>query len=126
VCRNLWGGTGRSQTAVSLKMALAHDYRQDRTHHTNWEERMITGSSRGIGRGIALKLAECGVHRIGVHYLKNRAAVDDTADKLRERGADPVVIQADVTKWMTFGGCLRRCARALVISMFSPAMLARI
>ena len=32
---------------------------------------LITGSSRGIGRGIALKLASCGVNRIGVHYLKN-------------------------------------------------------
>jgi len=30
----------------------------------------ITGSSRGIGRAIALKLAECGA-KIGVHYYKN-------------------------------------------------------
>jgi enoyl-[acyl-carrier protein] reductase III len=59
---------------------------------------LITGSSRGIGRGIALKLAECGVNRIGVHYLKNRAAADDTASKLRERGVEPLLIQADVTK----------------------------
>jgi NAD(P)-dependent dehydrogenase (short-subunit alcohol dehydrogenase family) len=33
---------------------------------------LITGSSRGIGRGIAIKLAECGVSRIGVHYLKQK------------------------------------------------------
>src|ERR1700756_5022537 len=74
---------------------------------TNREEQMITitgrtalvtGSSRGIGRGIAFKLAECGVNRIGVHYLKNRAAADDTADKLRELGAEPLLVQADVTK----------------------------
>ena len=59
---------------------------------------LITGSSRGIGRGIALKLAECGVNRIGVHYLKNKAAAEDTASKLRERGAEPLLLQADVTK----------------------------
>jgi NAD(P)-dependent dehydrogenase (short-subunit alcohol dehydrogenase family) len=59
---------------------------------------LVTGSSRGIGRGIALKLAECGVNRIGVHYFKNRAAADDTASKLREGGAEPLLIQADVTK----------------------------
>jgi NAD(P)-dependent dehydrogenase (short-subunit alcohol dehydrogenase family) len=28
---------------------------------------LITGSSRGIGRGVALKLAGCGVARIAVH-----------------------------------------------------------
>jgi hypothetical protein len=59
---------------------------------------LVTGSSRAIGRRIALKLAECGVDRIGVHYLKNRAAADDTASKLCERGAEPLLIQADVTK----------------------------
>jgi NAD(P)-dependent dehydrogenase (short-subunit alcohol dehydrogenase family) len=59
---------------------------------------LITGSSRGIGRGIALKLAECGVNRIGVHYLKNRAAAEDTANRLLDRGAEPLLLQADVTK----------------------------
>lgn len=59
---------------------------------------LITGSSRGIGRGIALKLAECGVNRIGVHYLKNREAAEETARLLRERGAQPVLVQADVTR----------------------------
>jgi NAD(P)-dependent dehydrogenase (short-subunit alcohol dehydrogenase family) len=59
---------------------------------------LITGSSRGIGRGIALKLAECGVSRIGVHYLKNKNAAEETAARLRERGAEPLLLQADVTK----------------------------
>ncbi len=46
---------------------------------------LVTGSSRGIGRGIALKLAGCGVGRIGVHYLRNREAAEETARLLRER-----------------------------------------
>ena len=34
---------------------------------------LITGSSRGIGRGIAVKLAENGV-KIAVHYYQNEQA----------------------------------------------------
>jgi NAD(P)-dependent dehydrogenase (short-subunit alcohol dehydrogenase family) len=55
---------------------------------------LITGSSRGIGRGIALKLAECGARRIGVHYFKNREAAEQTAAALRDRGAEPTLFQA--------------------------------
>ena len=60
---------------------------------------LITGSSRGIGRGIALKLASCGVNRIGVHYLKNQQAAEETASQLRQRGAKALLLQADVTKF---------------------------
>src|SRR5436305_132114 len=35
---------------------------------------LITGSSRGIGRGIAVKLAEQGV-KVAVHYYQNDGAV---------------------------------------------------
>ncbi|MDO9713349.1 SDR family oxidoreductase [Paracraurococcus lichenis] len=59
---------------------------------------LITGSSRGIGRGIALKLAQCGVGQIAVHYLKNKEVAEETARLLREIGAEPLLIQADVTR----------------------------
>ena len=59
---------------------------------------LITGSSRGIGRGIAIKLAECGVPRIGVHYLKQKDEAEQTARLVEQRGARAVLIQADVTK----------------------------
>src|SRR6266567_7529738 len=41
---------------------------------------LITGGSRGIGRGIALKLAEHGV-KVAVHYYKNKEAATDTLAK---------------------------------------------
>ena len=37
---------------------------------------LITGSSRGIGRAIALKLAESRV-KVAIHYYKNEEAVND-------------------------------------------------
>lgn len=61
----------------------------------NGKYALITGSSRGIGRGIALKLAEQGV-RIGVHYFKNESAANDTLAEVRKRGSDGFLLQADV------------------------------
>jgi hypothetical protein len=39
-------------------------------------------------------VAECGVNRIGVHYLKNRMAAEDTASRVRECGVEPLLLQA--------------------------------
>src|SRR2546428_12553306 len=56
---------------------------------------LITGSSRGIGRGIALKLAERGA-RVAVHYFRNQEAARATLEKIRAHGSDGFIVQADV------------------------------
>lgn len=61
----------------------------------NQKHALITGSSRGIGRGIALKLAEQGV-QIGVHYYQNEAAAKDTLEQIRKRGSDGFLVRANI------------------------------
>jgi NAD(P)-dependent dehydrogenase (short-subunit alcohol dehydrogenase family) len=73
---------------------------------------LITGSSRGIGRGIALKLAEEGA-RVAVHYYQNEAAAQDTLARIRERGSDGVVVQADVLNGDQFGRLFERAQEEL-------------
>src|SRR5437667_2652860 len=58
---------------------------------------LITGSSRGIGRGVASKLAEAGAH-VAVHYYQNEIAAKQTLDMIRDRGSEGFIVQADTTK----------------------------
>jgi enoyl-[acyl-carrier protein] reductase III len=56
----------------------------------------VTGGSRGIGRAIALQLAELGAARVMVSYLRNDEAAEETAKKLAELGAEPVLFRGNL------------------------------
>jgi NAD(P)-dependent dehydrogenase (short-subunit alcohol dehydrogenase family) len=58
---------------------------------------LVTGGSRGIGRGIALKLAEGGA-RVAIHYYVNESAAKETLERVRKHGAEGFVVQADVSR----------------------------
>jgi len=58
---------------------------------------LVTGASRGIGRGIALKLAEDGA-KVAVHYYRNEAAANETLQAVRKRGSDGFVVQANICR----------------------------
>lgn len=64
--------------------------------YLNGKFALVTGSSRGIGRGIALKLAEKGV-TVAVNYLNDETAAKDTLAKIKETGSDGFIVQADVS-----------------------------
>jgi NAD(P)-dependent dehydrogenase (short-subunit alcohol dehydrogenase family) len=57
---------------------------------------LVTGSARGIGRALALMLAEDG-HDVAVHYRTHAGEAHRVAEEVRERGARVVVLRADVT-----------------------------
>jgi len=58
---------------------------------------VITGSSKGIGAAIAIKMAEAGAQVI-VNYSGNQAAAEDTVAHIKNLGAQAHAIKADVSK----------------------------
>jgi NAD(P)-dependent dehydrogenase (short-subunit alcohol dehydrogenase family) len=62
----------------------------------SFETALITGSSRGHGRGIAVKLAQEGVQKIAVHYLTEQAEAEKTLEMVKHTGAEGVLVQGDV------------------------------
>lgn len=57
---------------------------------------LITGSSRGIGRGVALNLAAAG-YSVVIHYVHNKDQALETANAVQATGADHRTLQFDVT-----------------------------
>ncbi len=57
---------------------------------------LVTGASRGIGRGIALRLARDGVVVI-VHYNQNRRAANAVVRAIEKKGGKAFPVQADLS-----------------------------
>ena len=57
---------------------------------------IVTGASRGIGRGIAVELARAG-WKIVVNYAGNTAAADECVALVKQAGADAIAVQGDVS-----------------------------
>lgn len=58
---------------------------------------IVTGGSRGIGRAIALKLAERGANII-VNYTSNSEKAEEVVKEIKEMGRDALAIKADISK----------------------------
>lgn len=56
---------------------------------------LVTGASHGIGRAIALALAENG-YDIGVNYFKNKSEAEEVCRLAELKGAKTLCLQADV------------------------------
>ena len=62
----------------------------------NGKVALVTGSSRGIGKGIALSLARAGADVV-VNYVGSEQAANDVAAQIREMGRRALVVRADVS-----------------------------
>lgn len=58
---------------------------------------LVTGASGGIGRAVALYLAEKG-YAVALHYNTDEKAAKETAEAIRALGGRAAVFQADLTK----------------------------
>jgi len=56
---------------------------------------VVTGSSRGIGRAIALKLASLGA-KVVVNYRVNAEAAQEVVETIKAQGGEAIAVQADV------------------------------
>ncbi|MGZ0040725.1 3-oxoacyl-[acyl-carrier-protein] reductase [Paenibacillus polymyxa] len=56
---------------------------------------LVTGASRGIGRSIALALAEAGAN-VAVNYAGSEAAATEVAELIRAKGVEAITVQANV------------------------------
>ena len=72
---------------------------------------LITGSSRGIGAGIARAFAREG-HRVVLHYRKNESAARTLLEELRSEGCSVALVQGDVSNEAEAGEIVRQAERA--------------
>jgi NAD(P)-dependent dehydrogenase (short-subunit alcohol dehydrogenase family) len=56
---------------------------------------LVTGASRGIGRGIALRLANDGA-LVAVHYAANKTAADEAVKEIESKGGRAFAVGADL------------------------------
>jgi 3-oxoacyl-[acyl-carrier protein] reductase len=73
---------------------------------------LVTGGSRGIGRAIALRLADEGMD-VAICYFNKKKKAEEVARDIRSRGVKGIAYQADVGKRAEAEGLVKKAARFL-------------
>ncbi len=68
---------------------------------------LVTGASRGIGRGIALEFAREGAD-VAVNYRREAAAAQETVHAIESLGRSAIAIRADVADWPQVQGMVQQ------------------
>lgn len=80
-------GSGKQETEVEAMTK----------NNLTGKKALVTGGASGIGREIALGLAEAGAD-VAVHYGSNKTGAEEVKEKITNMGRECVTIQADVLK----------------------------
>ncbi|HYM30076.1 MAG TPA: SDR family NAD(P)-dependent oxidoreductase, partial [Candidatus Cybelea sp.] len=73
---------------------------------------LVTGASRGIGKGIAVALARAGAH-VAVNYVQREAEAHAVVAEIKNLGRKAVAIRADVSRKADVERLVRETASAL-------------
>lgn len=76
------------------------------------QKALVTGGSRGIGRGIALELARRGAD-VAINYVRGAEAAQSVVAEIEALGRKGVAIQADVADFAQAGALVKATAEAL-------------
>ena len=68
---------------------------------------IVTGSSRGVGRATALRIAEGGANVV-VNYLTNEAEAMETVAACREKGVESFAVKADTSDFVEAQGLAKQ------------------
>ncbi|HEY8997812.1 MAG TPA: 3-oxoacyl-ACP reductase family protein [Edaphobacter sp.] len=73
---------------------------------------LITGGSRGIGRAIAIQLAEAGC-AVAINYLHSRQDADLVVQKILSQGGSAMAVQGDISSAAAISGIVSSVEHAL-------------
>lgn len=73
---------------------------------------LVTGSSRGIGRAVAARLARAG-YAVCINYYERRDMAEQLVAELTEAGCRAIAVQADVADRAAVNAMVARCEREL-------------
>jgi NAD(P)-dependent dehydrogenase (short-subunit alcohol dehydrogenase family) len=59
---------------------------------------LVTGGGTGIGRSTVLGLVRAGAAGVAINFRRSRAEAESVAEEVRQLGAEPICIQADVSQ----------------------------
>jgi 3-oxoacyl-[acyl-carrier protein] reductase len=60
---------------------------------------MVTGAGTGFGAALSVRAAQERASKVLIHYRSSAQGAEASADRVREAGAEALVVQGDITSW---------------------------